>query len=175
LMQAARGGGGAKREALACPQARCRARFARLSFALVCTSLEHSADSPIAALLLLQMRLLAKRSASTSRIWSGHPNCRSPEGIACDRVADRGRGGTERGIAQDQRRLVRRMDEANLDLRNLGEARRWGSRPFATDEPLNTRSIRTSSLRGLGAFANVFAIQPFMDELVKPKRRVIRI
>jgi hypothetical protein len=33
-MQAARGGGGAKREALASPQARCRARFAQPPYAL---------------------------------------------------------------------------------------------------------------------------------------------
>jgi hypothetical protein len=34
LMQAARGGGGAKRDALASPQARCRARFAQPPYAL---------------------------------------------------------------------------------------------------------------------------------------------
>ena len=32
-------------------------------------------------------------------------------------------------------------------------------------------AVRTSSMRGLGAFANVFAIESFMDELADDRRR----
>src|SRR6476660_639701 len=51
------------------------------------------------------------------------------------RIADRRRGGAQRGFAQAQRRLIPCVDEADVDLRNLGEAQDRVALPAVGRDP----------------------------------------
>ena len=60
-------------------------------------------------------------------------------------IADRRRGRAERGFAQAQRRLVRRSDEADLDLGHLGEAQNRIAPPRCRRRPGRPRNAPAPS------------------------------
>src|SRR6185436_356200 len=73
-----------------------------------------------------------RRHDALTRQWQG---TNAPAERPRHRIADRRRGGAERRFAQSQRRLMPCVDEADVDLRNLGEAQDRVALPAVGGDP----------------------------------------